>query len=127
MATVNEDAGGVYTCTPYNSYGTMGPSAPTNVILQVSEYSKAPGSLPALYSKYHILVSHTTLARGIRCTKLCTHTSVCILMGLNCICHNELKTYQKRHFFDLFTSTCEPSGINRSQLRLTTMAALLGS
>ncbi|XP_047228559.1 protein turtle homolog A isoform X3 [Girardinichthys multiradiatus] len=34
MATVNEDAAGTYTCTPYNSYGTMGPSAPTSVILQ---------------------------------------------------------------------------------------------
>ncbi|XP_047426375.1 protein turtle homolog A isoform X2 [Mugil cephalus] len=34
MATVNDDAAGVYTCTPYNSYGTMGPSESTNVILQ---------------------------------------------------------------------------------------------
>ncbi|KAM4533145.1 protein turtle homolog B [Fundulus diaphanus] len=34
MATVNEDAAGTYTCTPYNSYGTMGPSGPTRVILQ---------------------------------------------------------------------------------------------
>lgn len=34
MATVNDDSGGVYTCTPYNSYGTIGPSGPTNVILQ---------------------------------------------------------------------------------------------
>uniref|UniRef100_A0A3P8TC20 Immunoglobulin superfamily, member 9a n=1 Tax=Amphiprion percula TaxID=161767 RepID=A0A3P8TC20_AMPPE len=34
MATVNDDAAGVYTCTPYNSYGSLGPSAPTNVILQ---------------------------------------------------------------------------------------------
>ncbi|XP_029024915.1 protein turtle homolog A isoform X2 [Betta splendens] len=34
MATVNEDAGGVYTCSPFNSYGTMGPSAPTTVVLQ---------------------------------------------------------------------------------------------
>uniref|UniRef100_A0A8C5G1V3 Immunoglobulin superfamily member 9 n=1 Tax=Gouania willdenowi TaxID=441366 RepID=A0A8C5G1V3_GOUWI len=36
MATVNDDAAGVYTCTPYNSYGSMGPSGPTHVILQVS-------------------------------------------------------------------------------------------
>nr|XP_057921149.1 protein turtle homolog A-like isoform X2 [Doryrhamphus excisus] len=34
MATVNDDAAGVYTCTPYNSYNTMGPSGPTKVILQ---------------------------------------------------------------------------------------------
>ncbi|XP_075312629.1 protein turtle homolog A, partial [Odontesthes bonariensis] len=34
MATVNEDAAGVYTCTPYNSYGSMGASGATNVILQ---------------------------------------------------------------------------------------------
>lgn len=37
MATVNDDAAGVYMCTPYNSYGSMGPSGPTSVILQVSE------------------------------------------------------------------------------------------
>lgn len=36
MATVNEDAAGTYSCTPYNSYGTMGPSGLTSVILQVS-------------------------------------------------------------------------------------------
>ncbi|KAF3702257.1 Protein turtle -like protein A [Channa argus] len=36
MATVNDDAAGVYTCTPSNSYGSMGPSGPTNVILQDS-------------------------------------------------------------------------------------------
>lgn len=35
MATANDDAPGVYTCTPYNSYGTMGQSEPTTVILQV--------------------------------------------------------------------------------------------
>ncbi|XP_053706380.1 protein turtle homolog A isoform X2 [Synchiropus splendidus] len=34
MATVNDDAEGIYTCTPYNSYGSMGPSGPTKVILQ---------------------------------------------------------------------------------------------
>uniref|UniRef100_A0AAY4AV96 Uncharacterized protein n=1 Tax=Denticeps clupeoides TaxID=299321 RepID=A0AAY4AV96_9TELE len=34
MATANDDAAGVYTCTPYNSYGTMGTSQPTRVILQ---------------------------------------------------------------------------------------------
>ncbi|XP_077353763.1 protein turtle homolog B-like [Festucalex cinctus] len=34
MATVNDDAEGVYTCTPFNSYGSMGPSGPTRVVLQ---------------------------------------------------------------------------------------------
>ncbi|XP_053196316.1 protein turtle homolog A [Scomber japonicus] len=34
MATVNDDAVGTYVCTPYNSYGSMGPSGPTKVILQ---------------------------------------------------------------------------------------------
>ncbi|XP_036450781.1 protein turtle homolog A [Colossoma macropomum] len=34
IATANDDAAGVYTCTPYNSYGTMGQSKPTTVILQ---------------------------------------------------------------------------------------------
>ncbi|XP_070706257.1 protein turtle homolog A [Pempheris klunzingeri] len=34
MATVNDDAAGVYTCTPYNGYGSMGTSGPTDVILQ---------------------------------------------------------------------------------------------
>ncbi|XP_069017973.1 protein turtle homolog A [Embiotoca jacksoni] len=43
MATVNDDAAGVYTCTPYNSYGTMGSSGPTNVILQdPPSFSVAP-------------------------------------------------------------------------------------
>ncbi|CAJ1071293.1 protein turtle homolog A [Xyrichtys novacula] len=34
MATVNDDTAGVYTCTPFNSYGSMGPSGQTTVILQ---------------------------------------------------------------------------------------------
>ncbi|XP_037341123.2 protein turtle homolog A [Pungitius pungitius] len=34
MTTVNDDTAGVYLCTPYNSYGTMGSSEPTDVILQ---------------------------------------------------------------------------------------------
>ncbi|KAJ4926433.1 hypothetical protein JOQ06_008607, partial [Pogonophryne albipinna] len=34
MTTVNDDTAGVYTCTPYNSYGTMGASEPVDVILQ---------------------------------------------------------------------------------------------
>ena len=41
MATVNDDAVGTYVCTPYNSYGSMGPSGPTKVILQVSAHSRA--------------------------------------------------------------------------------------
>ncbi|XP_077594062.1 protein turtle homolog B-like [Stigmatopora nigra] len=34
MATVNDDAKGTFTCTPFNSYGTMGKSGQTKVILQ---------------------------------------------------------------------------------------------
>ncbi|KAK1154273.1 hypothetical protein AOXY_G28589 [Acipenser oxyrinchus oxyrinchus] len=34
IATANEDALGSYTCTPYNSYGTVGQSAATRVVLQ---------------------------------------------------------------------------------------------
>ncbi|XP_048367768.1 protein turtle homolog A isoform X2 [Sphaerodactylus townsendi] len=34
IATGNDDALGVYSCTPYNSYGTAGPSAPTRVLLK---------------------------------------------------------------------------------------------
>ncbi|XP_043106664.1 protein turtle homolog A isoform X2 [Puntigrus tetrazona] len=34
IATANDDAAGVYTCTPYNSFGTMGQSEPTSVVLQ---------------------------------------------------------------------------------------------
>ncbi|XP_054906871.1 protein turtle homolog A isoform X2 [Poeciliopsis prolifica] len=34
IATANDNAVGMYTCTPYNSYGTMGQSEPTKVILQ---------------------------------------------------------------------------------------------
>ncbi|XP_060110962.1 protein turtle homolog A isoform X2 [Heteronotia binoei] len=34
IATSNDDALGVYTCTPYNSYGTAGPSPPTRVLLK---------------------------------------------------------------------------------------------
>uniref|UniRef100_A0A8C7KMF6 Immunoglobulin superfamily, member 9a n=1 Tax=Oncorhynchus kisutch TaxID=8019 RepID=A0A8C7KMF6_ONCKI len=34
MAAVNDDATGVYKCIPYNSFGTMGQSGPTTVILQ---------------------------------------------------------------------------------------------
>uniref|UniRef100_A0A672UVA1 Immunoglobulin superfamily member 9 n=1 Tax=Strigops habroptila TaxID=2489341 RepID=A0A672UVA1_STRHB len=36
IATGNDDALGLYTCTPYNSYGTAGESRPTRVLLKVS-------------------------------------------------------------------------------------------
>lgn len=39
MAKVNDDATGLYACTPYNSYGSKGPSGPTSVILQVSDFT----------------------------------------------------------------------------------------
>lgn len=35
IATANDNAVGMYSCTAYNSYGTMGQSEPTNVIVQV--------------------------------------------------------------------------------------------
>ncbi|NXY52064.1 TUTLA protein, partial [Ceuthmochares aereus] len=34
IATGNDDALGVYACTPYNSYGTAGESRPTRVLLK---------------------------------------------------------------------------------------------
>ncbi|XP_036382069.1 protein turtle homolog A [Megalops cyprinoides] len=34
IATANDDAVGMYTCTAYNSYGTMGQSDPTKVVLE---------------------------------------------------------------------------------------------
>ncbi|XP_031433467.1 uncharacterized protein igsf9a isoform X2 [Clupea harengus] len=42
VATANDDAAGVYTCTPYNSYGTMGQSETTRVILQDPPSFKVP-------------------------------------------------------------------------------------
>lgn len=36
ITTANDNAVGMYTCTAYNSYGTMGRSDPTQVVLQVS-------------------------------------------------------------------------------------------
>lgn len=36
ITTANDNAVGMYTCTAYNSYGTMGRSDPTQVILQVT-------------------------------------------------------------------------------------------
>lgn len=35
ITTANDNAVGMYTCTAYNSYGTMGQSEPTQVILKV--------------------------------------------------------------------------------------------
>jgi len=35
ITTVNDNAVGMYTCTAYNSYGTMGQSEPTLVVLKV--------------------------------------------------------------------------------------------
>lgn len=36
ITAANDDAVGMYTCTAYNSYGTMGQSEPTKVILKVN-------------------------------------------------------------------------------------------
>lgn len=38
----NDDALGLYRCTPYNSYGTAGESRPTRVLLKVSSPSGTP-------------------------------------------------------------------------------------
>lgn len=46
ITTTNDNAVGVYTCTAYNSYGTMGQSEPTQVILQVTP-SPTPPTLPS--------------------------------------------------------------------------------
>lgn len=45
IATGNDDALGLYRCTPYNSYGTAGESRPTRVLLKVRS---PPGSPPWL-------------------------------------------------------------------------------
>uniref|UniRef100_A0A8C5BSZ7 Immunoglobulin superfamily, member 9a n=1 Tax=Gadus morhua TaxID=8049 RepID=A0A8C5BSZ7_GADMO len=42
MATVNEDSAGVYRCTPANSYGSMGPSGATRVLLQGPPSFRSP-------------------------------------------------------------------------------------
>lgn len=44
ITTANDNAVGMYTCTAYNSYGTMGRSEPTQVILQVGHLDQR-GSL----------------------------------------------------------------------------------
>lgn len=47
IATGNDDALGLYRCTPYNSYGTAGESRPTRVLLKVRSPSGSPlGSAP---------------------------------------------------------------------------------
>lgn len=50
IATGNDDALGVYTCTPYNSYGTAGESQPTRVLLKVrlGRWAHCPSPLPKL-------------------------------------------------------------------------------
>lgn len=42
IARANDNAVGMYTCTPYNSYGTMGQSEPTKVILKDPPTFKVP-------------------------------------------------------------------------------------
>ncbi|NWR99581.1 TUTLA protein, partial [Motacilla alba] len=45
IATGNDDALGLYRCTPYNSYGTAGESRPTRVLLKVRSPSGSPSWL----------------------------------------------------------------------------------
>ncbi|CAL8317896.1 unnamed protein product [Lota lota] len=42
MATVNEDSAGMYTCTPTNSFGSMGSSGATQVLLQGPPSFRSP-------------------------------------------------------------------------------------
>lgn len=50
IATGNDDALGVYRCTPYNSYGTAGESQPTRVLLKVrlGGWAHCPSPSPKL-------------------------------------------------------------------------------
>nr|XP_049594051.1 protein turtle homolog A-like isoform X2 [Syngnathus scovelli] len=56
MATVNDDATGVYTCTPFNNYGSTGRSGPTQVILQ-----DPPSFISAPEKQYKQKVGRTLL------------------------------------------------------------------
>lgn len=132
MATVNDDAAGMYRCTPYNSYGTMGTSGPTSVILQVSVQSRPPGSLttgmlcitwshcndvhrqitfhapqiPPLWFRCD-LKAHRICLRI--CPVLMTELSiVIILISHNCICHSKLKTLRETTFYWPFYSDVSP-------------------
>lgn len=94
MTTVNDDTAGVYTCTPYNSYGSMGSSEATNVILQVSVHSKPtkPNYSTCTFHKLQLQLSKTCtdiiLVRDIKSLKWCqpgyiTTVSVFLVL-LNC-------------------------------------------
>lgn len=47
IATGNDDALGLYSCTPYNSYGTAGASRPTRVLLKVRMRSGDGSTAPS--------------------------------------------------------------------------------
>lgn len=67
IATANDNAVGMYTCTAYNSYGTMGQSEPTQVILQVRLLFL---TLPLMTENLFVLVCIITQYMG-RCDKDC--------------------------------------------------------
>lgn len=60
IATANDNAVGMYTCTAYNSYGTMGQSEPTQVILQVRLGFSSPSSAAeeTFYSERIVINGH---------------------------------------------------------------------
>lgn len=132
MATVNDDAAGTYRCTPYNSYGTMGSSGPTSVILQVSVQSRSPGS-PESYCVLHeatVMINvrqitfHTPQIPVLlfRCDPKSATESVLLvppscllqycelffLISHNCICHSELKAFRETTFYWPFYSDVSP-------------------
>lgn len=127
MATVNDDASGVYACTPYNSYGTAGASGPTDVILKVGARSQ-PSQGESWTSRGSLYHFKKSCSGHWKCGAVCVCTRcACVLIRHLRICRGLLETQQKWHFSDLFTSTRKPPGVNASQLKLTATAPLLGS
>lgn len=106
MAAVNDDASGAYTCTPYNSYGTMGSSGPTDVILkvsaraQLSQYRNCMLLKGQLCPQSCISLQHITPCNYKKsssgcweCDSACVHTHcACVLIRHNRICRNKLAT-----------------------------------
>ena len=116
MATVNDDAAGVYTCTPTNSYGSMGSSGRTNVILKVSEHPGSPGSgsvsfeihsirqptFPDLYTP--AVAQSTGESVLLVLVKQSVHSPLCFLINHNGTCHSALTNFTKTTFYWPFRS-----------------------
>ncbi|XP_028313060.1 protein turtle homolog A isoform X2 [Gouania willdenowi] len=56
ITTSNDNAVGMYTCTPYNSYGTLGQSQPTQVILQDPPTFRVPPRAEYLQEVGRVLI-----------------------------------------------------------------------